>query len=523
MAFKIAFLSIEILLRNLPYPSREGNFKGGLGILAGCIAAQAPSLFPEAEWYTFVPLYSRSWVEPDHIVSYEQYGTTHPDWEREITLGTPVNVTPYHISHGTATVVGFYSPAFRFLYDEDRAVRLRGQVVFAKAVAQWLQERGIAPDIFWLNEAHTAPLLWFTKEDPFFREKKVLFTSHTANSLGWERYSFYDFLILPARFRPYFQRNGMLDLFSGAMTLADRVNTVSAEHGEITKGLFPEFASKVSAVRNGTDLGYWTYPGFGPYLRVLGDERHMPLETLLRVREEARREGRERLKALYKIELDSQKPLAAFVRRLDRHKNQLPMLEEILPAICADRGAEVRTSLGTLKGLGYQMVGAGVASIADEECQKWVRRFEDFSCELAGHFFFVPSYNVDLLTWGAWAPDIWLDMPRKKEEACGTSRDRCAANGIPSITTATGGALGMIEPFDCQTGEGNGFLIEPYAPITIYHKLALFSDAWYRWREKKEGTYPALIQNVFQLRKKIDIRTVLREGYFPLFQSMLNA
>jgi glycogen synthase len=131
---------------------------------------------------------------------------------------------------------------------------------------------------------------------------------------------------------------------------------------------------------------------------------------------------------------------------------------------------------------------------------------------LPGRFIFLPKYSLELLKISTWGSDVWLVTPEPKREACSTSDQRAVINGIPVITTKTGGMAEYVQEFNFETVEGNGFFIEPYNPRALYEKLSLFSNLWYEWHDNNNSNpYSLLKLNAFNSGRALDIRLTLKK------------
>lgn len=515
---KIAFLSMEIMVPELPEPNCSANFRGGLGILAGDILARMNEI--EVEGIGFMPFYHRPWFRQSAELNYGAPAVLLKKNVVEVE-GKDYVVAIWQIQHGKQKIYGLECPEiFDVLYTENRHQRLLQEIATAKTVPEILKTLDFHPDIVWLNESHTALVLPQIKNDPYFEDTKALFTIHTPEQAGMERFYDYRFESLEISRQEYesiFIKNGVLDLTWGAMVLADFVNAVSREHAEVTKKMFPQFRSKITGIRNGSDAKFWMYPELA---EAQANGLIKNNEILMEIHSRARQEALNIINKKSGVCLNSEKPTAWFVRRLAGYKNLYPLLKAILPAVCANRGQIINTDIGPLRGLGMQMVGAGMAPETDKTCLWWMSEFSRMAKEeFPGKFVFVPEYNLELLKLGAQGSDVWLVTPEPKREACSTSDQRAGTNGIPSVTTKTGGMKEYIEEFNPEKGTGNGFFIEPYEPRTLYEKLSIFSDLWYAWRERGDKTYPQLKRNVFESGKTLDISIMLGE-YLKLFKKI---
>jgi len=505
----LVFLSMEMIIPEFPEPARGANFRGGLGILAGDIASGLKQTGIKA--IGIIPLYGRSWVDGREI-SYE----LPPQKISELDLSY------VQFERGGTVIYGLVSSVFNYLYVDDRWQRLQQEITFGKAVPLLLKKLGIKPDIIWLNESHTALSLPGLEQDPNLDKAKILFTVHTPDSAGMERFDgqwFDELGIDRERYYPVFVNNGSIDLTRAGMTLADQVNAVSQEHCKITQDLFPEYASKIIGIRNGSDREAWLSP------KLKKEEGSTSPSQLWIIHKEDKRNLLDLVVNQSGVMLDMQKPLGVWVRRIVPYKNQYPLFDPIIEAICSGRDKIIETPFGGLAGLEMQMFCAGLPGFDDNYCRAWVSEFMRWmeDSRLQGNFVFLPDYSFELLKKSAAGCDFWLSCPWPGQEGCGTSDQRAVLNGNPTITTRTGGAMEYIHEFDPETGEGNGFFIEPYDSITLYRKLKIISDLYYAWLESGNTLWLKLRMNAFQTGKSLDITTMIGEYQRKSFELLLKS
>jgi starch phosphorylase len=427
------------------------------------------------------------------------------------------------IKRNKQTIFGIECPEiFDILYTENRQKRLAQEIAIGKIVPEILKMLNVRPDIVWLNESHTSLAIPQIREDPYFEGTRNFFTIHTPEQAGMERFYDYRFdhnmVADPEKYRSIFVQNNTLDLTWAAMVLSDAVSAVSREHAETTKKMFSQFRSKIFGIRNGTDSHFWTYPLLKEELDKNPD---LSERKLLEIHNGARLVALEFIAQKSGIRLDTLKPTVWFVRRFSGYKNLYPMLKDILPAVCAERGERIRTEIGEFEGLGMQIVSAGRAAETDNECLWWMSEFTRLTREnLKNRFVFIPEYTLDLLQMGAWGADVWLATPKLGREACGTGDQRAQINGIPVITSRTGGPMEYLEEYDEKNESGSGFFIEPYTPAGLYQKLKIFSKIWYEWQNKKSVSYPKIKHNSFLKGRELDIKFMLAE-YKKIFERLM--
>ena len=501
----VVVLSMEMTMPELPEPARGANFRGGLGILAGDIVSGLKR--SGIKGFSIVPFYRRHWINGKEIF----YGSP----ARKVMELNSLNV--WEINRGGTIVYGLENQVFDCLYTTDRWQRIQQEIMFGKAAPLLLQRLGIKPDIIWFNESHTAVSAEAIKEDPYFQETKILFTIHTPDPAGMERFPeqwFNELKIHREKYYPIFVKDNCLDLTRAVMILSDKINSVSQEHCAVTREKFAEFASKTIGIRNGSDRDLW----LSQHLKEAGDS--LDSSKLWSVHQQDKRDFIDLIEAQTKVTLSASKPLLALVRRIVPYKNQYPLLEPIIRAVCAEREETVDTPCGKLKGLGMQVFCAGLPSENDDYCKGWVRNFESWMKEpgLRGNFVFLADYYLTLLQKSAAGCDIWLCCPWPKWEACGTSDQRATINGNINVSTRTGGAIEYIKEIDSSTGDGNGFFIEPYDCPTLYQKLKILSDFYY----DRKDDWLKIRANAFETGKSLDIVPMIAEYRKNIFVPLLS-
>lgn len=509
--FNIVFVSMEMSIPEFPEPVRGANFKGGLGILAGDIMNGLKK--SDIKVIGIVPFYNHHWGTRE-VISYDKIGQLVLELRPQINEKR-YTIKVWKINRGGCDVYGLECPnVFDVIYTEDRWQRLLQEVLIGKTVGVLLKKLDIKPDILWLNESHTVISIPTLKEDSYFEKTKFLFTIHTPDPAGMEKFYegwFNELGIDRKKYYSIFVKDGLIDFCRAAMILSDKVNSVSQEHCQVTKEIFPEWKDKIIGIRNGSSRDIW----LSPRIKVI--EQNISPLSLWEASQEDKNAFLELVRQKSGTCLNPRKPVMGWIRRIVQYKNQYPMLEPIIKAICAERGEIIDTLFGRLPGLGIQMVGAGQAAETDGQCLYWINEFRRWTKEVCGgNFVFLPEYDFELLQKGAAGCDIWLSSPWPRHEACGTSDQRATINGSVNVATKTGGAMEYIK-------EGfNGFFIEPYEPKTVYDKLKIISDLYYNWIEKGDESWLKLRWNVYHTGKVLDIVETIKEYEEKIFAPLLS-
>lgn len=502
----------EMLIPELGESACGGNQRGGLGILAGDLVEGAHQ--KELNFLPITGFYDISWMTGEKI--FYKKGSRYAFDIKVKVNGKEYVLKVMEAFRDGARVMGVRLPGV--LYAPDRSQRLLQEVLLGHAPAAICKQINFKPDILWLHEGHVAIAAAAMKSDPYFNGLKTLFTTHTPQPEGLEKFfgfgnRFCELGIPSDPYYPVFVKDGMtIDMSRAAMIMSDVVNAVSEEHGRIAKEMFPEFADKITAVTNGSSRNLW----LSPRIKALPSSPG-PMEFW-----EAHQEDKREFLCQMDIDFDLKKPILGWVRRLAAYKNQYPMLKPIIRPVCASKDECVDTEYGRLEGLDIRVFGAGRPHESDTDRLIWMEEFSRWSAnELCGKFVFLPQYNFQLLKSAAAACDIWLNCPWPKAEACGTSPQRAQMNGNINATSPAGGDLEYIEEYNPVTGEGNGFFINPYDSLTLYRKLKIISDLYYAWVEKGDDRWLKLMMNSFKSGKSLDILPVIAR-YEQIFEKLLS-
>jgi len=518
--YPIIVLSTETLMPGFPEPARSANFCGGLGILIGDEIQGFSRLGIEADF--FVPFYScYGSLEEKICYDFLNPKTSALDVHVNDKYAAPVGVLD--INEGSVRIHGLVSPFFDFLYTLDRWRRLQQEVIFGKAVSLLLKSLELNSGIVMANESHTAVAVSEIRGDPYFQKMKIVFGLHTKHAAGIETFpeQWFEESGINKEHHSRFIREGQINLAWAAADLADGIIAVSDEFGQIVKKeLFCEakYQDKITGIRNGSNRKLW----LSARLKKAEESGEtIDLLKLWTIHQADKRELLSFVKQKTGVELCMTKPLVGWVRRITDFKNQYPMLKPIIKAVCAERGEKIQTSFGELPGLGMQMFCAGIP--AADNYRSWTEEFKKWMKDqgFQGKFAFLEEYNFELLKMTGY--DFWFHCPWPGWEACGTSSQRHYISGEPALTTRTGGDMEFVQEFDPKTGQGNGFYIDPYDPMTVYRKMKAYSDIYYDWQEYGVPTLLVLNNNAYETGKTLDITEMIKNYREKSFAPLINS
>ena len=483
--FLVAYFSTEFALdESLPV------YSGGLGVLAGDHLKSASELgVPLVGVGLFYDRgYFRQTLDEDGWQR-ERYPVNDParlplTLERELDnrrrlivnlelAGEPVALQVWRADIGRARLylldanVEGNSDAARAttdrLYGGDREHRIRQEFVLGVGGVRALRLLGIAPTVFHMNEGHSAFLALerirekteagASLEDALDGVRSsTVFTTHTpvpagnevfdpelvqrylaglvaASRLGWS-----DFLGLG--------RAGDDELFGLtplALRLSAHANAVSALHGRVARAmwhsLWPDRSEDdvpIGSVTNGVHAKTWLA---GELADRLGGDwsrvHELPDEELWRIH----REGKGALRAALdargvSLAGDDETLTIGFARRFATYKRAglLFSQPDRLAALLCNGERPVRILL------------AGKAHPADDGGKRLIQEIWNLTRDerFAGRVVFLEDYEMTLARHLVQGVDVWLNTPRRPQEASGTSGMKAAMNGVLNCSILDG-------------------------------------------------------------------------------------
>jgi len=358
------------------------------------------------------------------------------------------------------------------LYDNDPLRRIAQYIILGAGGARLLEELGVDPEIWHLNEAHglsAAFRLYETHRSKAEVKKRLIFTTHTPEEAGNEKHDFkllHDFSFfgsLPeSEVREITGIDG--DVFNhslAALRLARLANGVSKLHGEVSRHMWEHYDDicPITHVTNAQNKKYWADHGL-EHARVGGDL------VELRAR---KRELKERL---FRVVADQTGKLfdpdaltIVWARRFAAYKR---------PDLIA-RDARMFREMLNNPHPPVQIIWAAKPFPFDygaiETFNHLVRLTRDYpnAAVLVG-------YELELSRFLKNGADIWLNNPVVTREASGTSGMTAAMNGAINLSTFDGWVCEFA-----KDGE-NSFIIPPADPSLTpesrdRHDLLGFYDA----------------------------------------------
>jgi starch phosphorylase len=404
------------------------------------------------------------------------------------------------------------------LYTADQEQRIQQEIVLGIGGVRTLRALGIKPSVWHANEGHCAFMMLERAREEVERgatfaealqkvQAASVFTTHTAVSSGTdifpiplvEKYlhSYWESLGIS---REIFLELGQQDSTSDrafnmtvlALKMADHRNAVSQIHGKISRrmwhGLWPEAKEDevpISNITNGVHLPTWVaremrrlyekYLGsdvskryddtsLGELVLNIPDEELWTVHQVLKRKligamvERARQCSTEReCKARQVLAMGSLlEPdvlTIGFVRRFTAYKRPELIFHDVerLKRVVTDRWHPV------------QIVFAGKSHPADLPSKQLLHDVYVLATdrEFQGRVAFVEDYDIHMAHYLVQGVDLWLNTPRRLQEACGTSGMKAAANGVMHLSVRDGW---WYEGYNGTNGWAIGGEVETYDP-----------------------------------------------------------
>lgn len=474
----IAYFSMEIALD----PSIP-SYSGGLGVLAGDMLRSAADLEVPVVAVTLLSRkgYFHQTLGPDGT-QHERDEQWNPAQKLKLLVpaaavvldGRTVRVRAW--SYAVRGFSGHVVPVYLLdtdlaensesdraltghLYGGDPYYRLCQEAVLGLGGLAILKALGHANvQVYHLNEGHSALLVLgllerqleirqrpsLTDEDVQSVRRQCVFTTHTPVPAGHDKFP-PELVkqVLGSRRAELIEAAGgyhdaALNMTYLALRLSHYINGVGMHHGEISRGMFPEYP--VRAITNGVHAVTWTSPAYADlYDRHIPEWRHdnlylryavgIPLAEIGEAHLAAKRALFAEVKTRTGVALDEKLMTIGFARRAAAYKRL-----DLLFTDC-ERLKWIARQIGPL-----QIVCGGKAHPQDEGGKQAIRHIFEAAAALRGsvQVAFVENYDLcwgRLITSGV---DLWLNTPQHPQESSGTSGMKAALNGVPSLSVMDG-------------------------------------------------------------------------------------
>jgi len=362
-----------------------------------------------------------------------------------------------------------------YLYGGDHAYRFKQEIVLGIGGVRMLRAMGYDRlTTYHMNEGHASLLtlellrenekdpeaVWFEQArwDPDIVKDLCVFTTHTPVPAGHDRFDNdlvkkllggkkenpkggedpYLIHEIPFEIVDNLSGKGELNMTLLALNLSRYANGVAKKHGQVSKEMFPEY--EIDSITNGVHVRTWMSEEFqalmSKYVRgwktdsfMLRQAMGIPPEEIWSAHQQCKKKLFDYIYRTTGVNLDPEVLTLGFARRAAAYKRGDLLFRDI------ERLKEIREKAGK-----FQLVYAGKAHPKDEPGKALIRRIIQRSRELADTIPIVYLENYDfalgkLLTSGV---DVWLNTPKRPQEASGTSGMKATLNGVINFSVLDG-------------------------------------------------------------------------------------
>jgi starch phosphorylase len=394
------------------------------------------------------------------------------------------------------------------VYGGDQWNRISQEIVLGIGGVRFLRALGVRPSVYHMNEGHSAFLtLELLRDHASAAEthaeamervrSECVFTTHTPVPAGHDRF---DAGLMGAALPRFAESLGMtmeeiirlgrlhpdepgepFTMTVLALRMSRGANGVSELHGDVSRHMWQELypgtdvdSVPITAVTNGVHIAGWTTASLSQFWsRHVGEGWHekmldgkfwkdsltpaaIPDEELWALRTGLRREllevARKRVRqqllrhggdeaALSANFLSPDALTIGFARRFATYKRA--------PLFFRDLDWAIR--ILTNEKYPVQMIFAGKAHPRDDAGKRFIQEIVNITKrpELVGKVVFLEDYDINIARYLVSGSDIWLNTPRRPNEACGTSGMKAIMSGALHVSTMDGW---WREAFDGENG-----------------------------------------------------------------------
>jgi alpha-glucan phosphorylases len=474
------------------------------------------------------------------------------------------------------------------LYSSDLEIRISQEMLLGMGGVRALRKLGYQPDLWHMNEGHSAFLTLenvrelidkgMTFEEAAQKLRKAnIFTTHTPVPAGNDQFPIW---LIDKYFPSYWEEMKLTrdqfvelgkqtqpwgDTFSMpvlALHLSERCNAVSELHGEVARKmwnfLWPEREARdvpIQNITNGVHMGFWLarrmrllfdrYLGMDwmehmddpdlwtrveqiPDLELWDVRRHLKRKLINYAIENARENWQSTKHSASQViadgvMLDQYSLTIGFARRFATYKRADLFFSDYdrLLRLINDQDRPL------------QIILAGKAHPADEPgkllIQKVYRVAKD--ARSGGRIVFLEDYDLNIARLLVQGVDVWMNTPRRPNEASGTSGMKAAINGTLNFSVldgwwregfngSNGWAIGNDEDYDDPNKQDEVDAASLYNTleneiIPLYYQTRSMGDASAQWIAKIKENMRSLS---WQFNTRRMVKEYLHKMYLPAFQ-----
>jgi starch phosphorylase len=377
------------------------------------------------------------------------------------------------------------------LYGGDQETRIRQEMVLGLGGVRLLRALKLEPSAWHMNEGHSAFLVLERLRQLVQAGQSLdqaletvrgttVFTTHTPVPAGHDAFPYHlmdeyfgrfwqEMRISREQFMALGEHEGRFNMTVLALRLSGQSNGVSKLHGQISRRMWqPVWPGRsddqvpISAITNGVHVATWTATTLKELLvRYLGQDWEQ------RQDDPALWDGVDNIpdEALWAVHQRLKSKLLAFIDERTRQRWRSGRMQpaqvlasgalldpEALTIGFARRFASYKRAtlifhdVQRLKSILHaerrpvQLVFAGKAHPADGSGKELLQEVYQYAQnpEFGGRIAFLEDYDLRMSRYLIQGVDVWLNNPRRPNEASGTSGMKAAMNGVPNLSVLDG-------------------------------------------------------------------------------------
>ncbi|MBT7499793.1 MAG: alpha-glucan family phosphorylase [Candidatus Pacebacteria bacterium] len=411
------------------------------------------------------------------------------------------------------------------LYIGDREHRLLQEIVLGIGGVRMLRAMGLEPDIYHMNEGHSAFLSLEVAnhykrhhKDIDFNSalqkcgQKVVFTNHTLVAAGRDVFSFdlvstYLFEYAKEIEVPIDQivKMGKIEdtsLFSMnmmALRSACRTNAVSQYHAQKAKEIWTNHP--LIPITNGIHVPRW----ISPHKKFLLENDAPDEKELWLAHQQDKAELIEYVKEQTQETIPQDALIISWARRFVSYKRPLALFWQLyqLKHIIESSPVPIHFLFG------------GKLHPHNEEGKELMTQIVNLSKsdKFKDNLTFIPNYNLEVARYLVRGSDVWLNTPIEGYEACGTSGMKAALNGVLQCSTNDG----WVREVDWN---GTGWILDTdHISESLYETIEkkiipLFTD---RKSDYPEEWVKWMIKSSQKVKKDYSAERMINDYYAQLY------
>lgn len=340
------------------------------------------------------------------------------------------------------------------LYGGDKRYRFAQEIVLGIGGVRMLKELGYHRiSRYHMNEGHSSLLILELlnqrkkEQEPIWDidgvRRMCVFTTHTPVPAGHDKFS-YDLVgqmlgdFIPIDFLKSIAGEDELNMTLLALNLSDYVNGVAKKHGKVSNEMFPGY--HIDSITNGIHSATWVNENF----KKLFDEYvpgwlndpfslryalSIPRDQLWNAHQQAKKTLIDYVNTKTNCGMDCDTLTIGFARRATAYKRA--------DLVLFDTNWLINIAQNTGK---LQFIFAGKAHPQDQPGKELIKKIFNAAHNLKEHLniVYLEHYDMEIAKMLISGVDVWLNTPRKPQEASGTSGMKAALNGIPSLSILDG-------------------------------------------------------------------------------------